>query len=63
MKIIDILVALCERVNLPPLFEKIESKLRELLETPKAHKPIWRRKSETSYEIIYGEILRIINNG
>ena len=35
-----------------------------MLEVAKAHMPynIWRRKSETSYEMIYEETLSIINN-
>ena len=34
-----------------------------MLEVAKAHMPyIWRRKSETSYEMIYEKTLSITNN-
>lgn len=49
--------------EMAPCYRNIASKPLELLEHPKVYMPIWRRKSETSYRMIYGEILRIIYNG
>ena len=45
--------------EMAPCYRNIASKPLELLGNPNAHLPIWRRKSETSYRMVYGEILRI----
>ena len=46
-------------LEMAPCYRNIASKPFELLESFNAHKPIWRRKSETSYGMIYEETLRV----
>ena len=49
-------------LEMAPCYRNIASKPLELLGRSNIYMPIWRRKSETSYRLIYGEILRIDNN-
>lgn len=45
--------------GMAPCYRNIASKPLELLEHPKVYMPIWRRKSETSYRMTHGEILKV----